>query len=249
MSERTQYAPGTFCWVDLSTGDLEGAIAFYEALFGWGAEVEATPSGGSFAAFLLDGRRVAGGFEGKRTEWLSYVTVEDAEASAARADDLGADVIAGPRDVDGLGRVAYLADPLGARFGVWQPGSVHGAEVVNEPGTLTWNDLVCASPDTAKEFYGAMFGWTFRDAPGDPTVYSVIVNGERTNGGILIVDDTPAHWRPYFVVGGADAAAARIGELGGSVLLGPWAVPAGRLCAALDPQGAIFSVFEGEVDD
>jgi len=43
--------------------------------------------------------------------------------------------------------------------------------------------------------------------------------------------------------------AARIGELGGEVLLGPMDVPAGRICAAHDPQGAIFSVFEGEVDD
>ena len=249
MSARTEYAPGTFCWVDLSTDDLEGAIAFYTALFGWEAEVEPTPSGGSFAAFTIDGRRVAGAFGGKRTEWLSYVSVEDVEASAARGDDLGADVIAGPRDVEGLGRVAYLSDPLGARFGLWQPGSVHGAEVVNEPGTLTWNDLICASVETAKEFYGALFGWTFRDAPGDPTLYSVIVNGERTNGGIMVVEDTAAHWRPFFVVEGADAAAAQLGELGGRVLLGPMDVPAGRICAALDPPGAIFSVFEGEVDD
>ena len=249
MSERSEYAPGTFCWVDLSTGDLEGASRYYGELFGWQAEIEPGSSGGAYAAFLLDGRRVAGGFEGKRTEWLSYVSVEDVEAAATRADDLGADVRASPRDVDGLGRVAYLSDPQGATFGAWQPGSVHGAEVVNEPGTLTWNDLVCASVDEAKGFYGELFGWSFQDAPGDPVSYSLIQNGERTNGGVMIVPETPAHWRPYFVVGGADAAAARIGELGGEVLLGPMDVPAGRICAAHDPQGAIFSVFEGEVDD
>lgn len=247
MTVRSTYEPGTFCWVDLSTEDLQTAIDFYTSLFGWTSDLEPTPSGGAFAAFTIGRRRVAGGFGGKRTEWLSYVSVEDVEASATRADDLGGDVIAGPRDVDGLGRVAYLADPQGARFGLWQPGSIHGAEVVNEPGTLTWNDLVCASPEAAKEFYGSLFGWAFRD--GDPGVYSVIVNGERTNGGILTVEDTPAHWRPYFIVESADAAAARIEELGGQVLLGPQDVPAGRICAALDPPGAIFSVFEGEVDD
>ncbi|HEX6207294.1 MAG TPA: VOC family protein, partial [Actinomycetota bacterium] len=215
MTERTEYAPGAFCWVDLSTDDLEGAARFYGQLLGWQAEIEPGAGGGSYAVFLIAGRRAAGGFHGKRIEWLSYVSVEDVDASAARADDLGADVIAGPRDVDGLGRVAYLADPMGARFGVWQPGSTHGAEVVNVPGALTWNDLVCEGLETAQGFYGELFGWTFQDAPGDPVAYSVILNGERSNGGIMVVPETPAHWRPYFVVGGADAAAARIGELGG----------------------------------
>lgn len=249
MSTRTSYDPGTFCWVDLSTSDLQAAISFYGALFGWEAEVEETPSGGAYATFRLGGMRVAGAFGGKRTEWLSYVSVTDVEATSARADDLGADVIAGPRDVDGLGRVAYLADPQGATFGVWQPGSVHGAQVVNEPFTLTWNDLVCASAQAAIDFYGALFGWTVREGLGDPNVYAVIVNGERTNGGIMAQRDTPAHWRPYFIVEETDAAAGRIEELGGRVIFGPSAVPAGRIAVALDPQGAIFSVFEGEVDD
>lgn len=163
MGTRSEYPPGTFCWVDLTTPDLDGAVAFYEELLALESETEDTPGGGTYATFLRDGRRVAGAFPGEHAAWLSYVTVEDLDASAARAEDLDADVVAGPRDVADLGKVAYLRDPQGATVGLWQPGTSHGAEVVNEPGTLTWNELAVPSVETAQGFYGDLFGWSFQD--------------------------------------------------------------------------------------
>lgn len=249
MGTRTSYPSGTFCWVDLSTGDLHAAIAFYQALLGWRGEVEETPGGGLYGTFLLEGRRVAGVFAGKRTEWLSYVSVEDVEASAERAEELGADVLAGPRDVGDLGRVAYLTDPLGAAIGLWQPGSVHGAETVNDPGAFSWSELVCPNLAVAQDFYERLFGWGWHEVLGSRNPYRVIINGERSNGGIMQLPDAEAHWRPYFVVEGCDASAARAAELGGRVIFEPQPVPAGRMSVLLDPQDAIFCLFEGEVDD
>jgi uncharacterized protein len=70
------------------------------------------------------------------------------------------------------GRMAVIADPTGAMFGIWEPGSGIGAERMNDPGSLTWNDLVTNDTDAASRFYSELFGWTFDeidtgDAPPD----------------------------------------------------------------------------------
>ena len=60
--------------------------------------------------------------------------------------------------------MAVFADPTGAVFGIWQPGTFLGAELVNEPGALAWNELNTRDLAGAKEFYGAVFGWAFEDS-------------------------------------------------------------------------------------
>ena len=62
-------------------------------------------------------------------------------------------------------------------------------------------------------------------------------------------DDAPPHWLPYFTVPSCDGAVARVQELGGEALAGPFDVPQGRIAVVRDPQGAVFGLFEGEVDD
>jgi len=61
--------------------------------------------------------------------------------------------------------------------------------------------------------------------------------------------EAPPHWIAYFAVEDARAAARRIGELGGRVVLEPLDVPAGTLAVAQDPQAAVFAVVSGEMDD
>ncbi len=68
-----------------------------------------------------------------------------------------------PMSVLDYGRMAVLADPTGAVFGIWQAGTNVGAGVVNEPGAITWNELNTRDPEAAKAFYGVVFGWTFED--------------------------------------------------------------------------------------
>jgi predicted enzyme related to lactoylglutathione lyase len=60
MGKRHSYEPGTFCWVDLATTDLEGARSFYTGLFGWEAEVTQGGSGGMYALMNLDGDEICG---------------------------------------------------------------------------------------------------------------------------------------------------------------------------------------------
>ena len=57
------------------------------------------------------------------------------------------------------------------------------------------------------------------------------------------------YWLPYFNAGDLEAATARIDGGGGHLLAGPHQIPAGRIAVAQDPQGAVFALFEGDVDD
>src|ERR1700678_2339602 len=107
MGERSGYTPGTFSWTDLTTTDQEGAKAFYGGLFGWVAED--LPVGDDVYYSMQrkdgnDGAAISPQQEAQREAgapptWNSYVTVENADAVADRAKELGATIVAPPFDV------------------------------------------------------------------------------------------------------------------------------------------------------
>lgn len=256
MGARTSHPPGTFSWVDLATDDVPGAIAFYTALFGWEAEAEDAGDGGSYTTCRHDGARVGGIAElssaaGVPPSWTSYVTVADAAAATARAVELGAAVRAEPFDVLDAGRMAVLADPQGAAFAVWEPRARIGAERVNDIGCLCMNELATNDLDGARAFYEGLFGWRTEVAdtgPGGPPMVFAY-NGETLNASFSAGQEgAPSHWRPYFTVASTEETVAHVRELGGTVEVEPLELPDGSIALVLDPRGALFGVFAGEVD-
>lgn len=135
-----------------------------------------------------------------------------------------------PMDVMDAGRMAFLIDPVGAFVGVWQASRHTGAQLVNEPGALGWNQLVCREPKKATAFYASVFGWepaTAEMSGGDYTVFNL--DGKAIGGLVTMTDQwpegIPSHWMAYFVVADADSSALRAEELGGTVANGPMDVP------------------------
>jgi hypothetical protein len=258
MGERTSHAPGTFSWADVTTTDQEGAKAFYTGLFGW--EVNDSPVGDGvyYSMMLRDGRTVAAispqpqqqREAGVPPAWNNYVTVESADAAAEKAGQLGATVHAPPFDVMDAGRMAVIQDPQGAFFMVWEPRENIGAQLVNAPGALAWNELASSDVDASVRFYGDLFGWTTEPSPG-PQRYEMLRNGDRLNGGIRELGDQPAppHWLPYFGIDDAERALVRVEELGGTKLIGPMDIGRGTIGVVQDPQGATFAIFAGEFED
>ncbi len=138
MAEMTEYPPGSFCWVDLATTDVEGAKSFYTKLFGW--EAVDVPAGeeGIYTMFAKDGKDVCAVFaldeemrkQGVSPFWQSYVSVSNVDESSDRVKQLGGNVIMQPFDVMEYGRMAVIQDPIGASLSLWQPKENTGARLV-----------------------------------------------------------------------------------------------------------------------
>jgi uncharacterized protein len=256
MGERTSHAPGTFSWADLGTTDADGAKAFYGGLFGWDLEDLPVPNAPPYTMARIDGKTVAALYQRQAEQpgppaWLSYVTVESADEAARRAAELGGTPISEPFDVLVAGRMAVLQDPTGAVFGVWQPHETIGAELVNDPGAMTLNQLNTSDPEAARTFYEGLFGWRSELVEGGDQPYWGLYNGDRLNGGMMPLPPdagAPSHWLVYFTSTDLEDSVARITEGGGRVVIEPMPIPSGRITVAQDPQGATFALFEGEVE-
>jgi predicted enzyme related to lactoylglutathione lyase len=272
MSERDGYIPGVPCWIDTNQPDPDAALAFYGGLFGW--EFENMMPEGTEGAYCIG--RIRGGDvaaigsipEGapRTAMWNTYVWVDSAEETAAKARDAGGRVVMEPFDVMDAGRMAVITDPEGAALCLWQAKQHKGAKVVNEHGSLNFNGLATRDLEGAAAFYGAVFGWQvlrlgagamwtlpgYGDhlEAGNPGLREQMSQMGAPEGFIDVVAavnpiaaddaDTPAHWSVTFAVDDADATVAKARELGGSVIAGPFDAPWTKLAVIKDPQGATF---------
>jgi predicted enzyme related to lactoylglutathione lyase len=257
MSERTSYEPGVPSWADLSSPDVEASKRFYAGLFGWQAQ-DAGPAEetGGYAMFTLKGRNVAGlspvQDENQPPAWAVYVATDDVDATAARAREAGGSVLFGPMDVMDAGRMAVFAHPAAGFIGAWQAGRHTGAELVNEPGAMNWNELQTRDVEGAKAFYSAVFGWQPDDQDFGGMTYTVFTVAGTGIAGAMptpsgVPEATPAFWLTYFSVEDCDASVAKVQELGGSALGPPHEMAGvGRFAVVADPHGATFGVIAGE---
>ena len=258
MGERTSYTPGTFSWVDLTTTDQEGAKAFYISLFGWDATDTPVGDGMYYTMMSLGGKNVAAiaaqpqqqRDAGVPPVWNSYITVQSADESLARAKELGATVHADAFDVMDAGRMGVVQDPQGVYFLVWEPKTNIGASLVIAPGALSWTELATPDIEASSQFYAALFGWTLEPMEGMEMPYSIIKTAAgNSNGGIRgLMPDEPPNWLVYLGTEDVDKAVASVGELGGATLAGPFPVGPGRIAIVRDPQGGVFALYDGEYD-
>jgi uncharacterized protein len=257
MPQIDKHAPGTFCWVELATTDQDAAKQFYGSLFGWSFVDYPMGPGSVYTMFQLGGRDAAAGYTMREAEraqgvpphWNLYVAVEDADATAAHAVELGGTLPAGVFDVYTNGRMAVLIDPAGAPFCLWQPKQTQGIGVMGENNSYCWADLITADRAAAKRFYEGLFGWKiFPGDDKDESTYLHIAANEKGIAGIqpdaMRQPGVPPHWTPYFMVADADACTAKAQELGAAVYAAPVNVDTSlRIAVLADPQGAVFSLF------
>jgi predicted enzyme related to lactoylglutathione lyase len=113
--------PGTINWAEVQTRDRAAAQPFYEQVFGYETDTMPMP-GGDYVLFKVGGRPVAGMIEIRPewgdvpSNWSVVFEVEDCDAAAAKVQELSGSVINEPRDIEGVGRFAVVADPWGAVF-------------------------------------------------------------------------------------------------------------------------------------
>ena len=253
MPKRTSYAQGTPNWVDLQTTDTAGAKAFYGQLFGWAYDDQPMPQGGAYSMAMLGGEPVAAiapqspelAAAAAPAMWNTYLAVDSVDDAAARVEAAGGQLAMEPFDVMDAGRMAFIIDPTGAPVALWQASQHIGASLVNEPGAVTWNELVTSDPSAAG-FYEQLLGVTTSTMDMGTGPYTLFEVGGQMVGGTVAPQQpgTPSHWQVYFAVDDADATAARVTGLGGTMLAGPFDTPVGRMAVAQDPQGAVFSIIQ-----
>lgn len=254
MTTRSEPWPaGTPCWVDYGAVDVDAAVTFYSEVLGWAPETTGPEYGGYVMCKI--GENDAAGIGPNNTPgappaWLTYLSTNDADATAATATEAGGTVLAPPFEVMGLGRMAVLADPQGAVFGVWQAMAHIGSSVVNEPGALTWSEAALPDPAAGQQFYTSLFGFHYDEAPGAGDDYRMFATGSDSLGGIggLPGPDVPAHWLTYFGVTDTDATAEAITSRGGRVVVGPYDTEFGRMATVADPWGATFALISIPAD-
>jgi predicted enzyme related to lactoylglutathione lyase len=246
--EYTAHAPGTFCWLDLSTGDAAGAKEYYAGLFGWQAtDVPAGPDM-VYSLLNLNGKGVGALYQETRPgippHWSSYISVADVDATAARAKELGGTLLVEPMDVMEHGRMCVVQDPGGATFCCWQSKAHHGVDVKDEIGTVCWFELDTRDTAQAEAFYTALFGWGVKHSMEGYTEFTV--GGESIAGMMAITPDmgaVPPHWLPYFLVQNCDGSVAKAAGLGAIVIVPGMDVPGvGRFAVLQDPQGAVSAI-------
>ncbi len=243
---------GTPTWADLGTPDAGAAREFYHAVFGWEYDVSGPEFGGYATARL--GQRMTAGIAGAQpgapampAAWGLYFATEDSEADVARAQGLGARVLFPPMVIGDFGSMATCEDPTGAAFGFWQAGKHIGAQVTDEPGSMTWYELYSPDARKARDFYTALLGATADPMPGGLEYY-VLKHGEKMLGGIMQIDpawgNLHPQWVIYFSVANTEETVATIVKHGGKVLGPIDDSPYGRFAAVTDPSGATFKVIQ-----
>ena len=253
MPEQTSYEQGTPNWVDLPTTDPNAAKAFYSGLFGWTYDDQPMDEGAVYSLAKLGDHMVAAispqppdmAAAGAPPMWNTYIAVDSADDAAARIGAAGGTVLMEPFDVMDAGRMVFAMDPSGAMVAFWQANQHIGASLVNEPGTVVWNELITTDQAAAK-FYEQVAGMTTSTMDMGQGEYTVFHAGDRMVGGTIPpqMEGVPNHWHVYFAVDDADATAAKITELGGTVLVPPFDTPVGRIAVAQDPQGGTFSILQ-----
>lgn len=114
---------GSVIWNELATRDTAAASAFYQNVFGW--TPEAVPMGPMVYTLFKIGEAQIGGMMEMTEEWgeippnwMLYISVADCDATAAKAETLGAQSLVPPTDIPGVGRFSMIRDPQGAVFSI-----------------------------------------------------------------------------------------------------------------------------------
>lgn len=244
---------GSFIWYELITGDAAKALDFYMKVVGWETH---SSDGAGFTYHHLrapDGQDVGGIMEmadGPPPGWLGYIGVSDVDGQVEQIEAAGGSVHVPPTDIPDVGRFAMVADPQGAPFYVMR-GDHEGpstAFAADAPGHVGHNELHAADGAAAFDFYAGQFGWKKGEAMdmGPMGLYQLfnLSDGTPLGGMMTKTPEMPRPmWLPYINVEEIDAAAERVRDNGGCVVMGPHEVPGGsRIIMGTDPEGALFAL-------
>jgi hypothetical protein len=245
-----QRSTGRASWHDLVTRDLETSRKFAAAVFGWSFEETQSGEKPDYVVASVDGRPVAGLAQMKETgtnssQWLTFVTVPDLDATIAAAMAARASVAIKPTKVKDRGRAAVMLDPQGAPFGLLEQAAPAPQGPAAPVNTWVWHELFTKDVEAAASFYEKLFGVRRRMVKvGDADHLLLQVDTVPVVG--VLQSPKPEilpHWLPFIRVPDIIAVVAKTTELGGRVILAPRPdLRNGTVAIIADPTGAAVGV-------
>jgi predicted enzyme related to lactoylglutathione lyase len=240
---------GEPCWIQLSTDDVDTAISFYDALFGWSVG-EPSEEYQGYRMFFRGDQPIAGLVptpEGSSPAWSVFLSTSDLAGTVKRAEAAGGQVVIQPMPVADLGSFAELTDPAGAAIGAWQTDTFPGFLTRAEDNAPAWFETLTTKYDEAIAFYRDAFGWETHTMANTPEFrYTTLGLNENARAGIMdaggFLGDGPARWQFYIQVADTDEAIARAVATGAEVVRPAEDTPYGRVASLIDPAGVAFSV-------
>src|SRR5215213_7670440 len=158
------YSTGTPLWVDLVSPHIDASVAFYSNLFGWQVSRTGQTSGSrmfSFGGEVVSGVRPLLG-ELLSSQWITYISTDNVDQTVSRVEVAGGKVLTQTDPDEAMGMM-ILQDNVGAVFGIFHTDLFAGAQVFNQPVSLTFNQLMTHEPEAGKRFYSQVFGWQPRE--------------------------------------------------------------------------------------
>jgi predicted enzyme related to lactoylglutathione lyase len=219
-------------------------------LFGWTFE----PAEGVDPGYTIikNGELPIGGIVERRpserditAQWLSYVVVADVNRAAQAFQAAGGRLLRGPLDARGDLRVAAVEDGQGAALGLASRGPRRAAPHAVAVHDWLWMDYVAEDPDSALKFYADVIGFRYEVAEQREDFTYYVLSTDRPRAGLFrsVWKHGASAWLPHIRVEDPAAMAARVDELGGSVLLPVQPrVRNGSLAIVVDPAGAVIAL-------
>jgi len=255
-------AHGSHIWYELMTPDPVGAKAFYEPVVpGWSIG-ERNPGDIDYRMIGRSDGGNAGGIlrmgddmreQDAKPVWLGYISVGDVDATVSQIEAKGGTAHMPPTDIEGVGRIAMVADPQGNAFYVMTPEPPAGQDKaesdVFSPDAeqrVSWNELSTAAPAAARQFYGDLFGWTSDDfmPMGEYGEYRFFDHdGTRIGAVCGVMPGGSGGWRYYVQVPSIGRSVEAVKANSGTITVEPHEVPGGDyIIIGRDPQGAEFAL-------
>lgn len=253
MSLSDEPLTGKFVWHDLVTTDLEADKRFYTGLFGWTYEQRRGPNGNPYTLARSGDRFVAGMVVEPQpkdgsviSRWLGYLSVPDVGVAVKQNGAAGGSAVVERLDISDYVSVAAIIDPQGAVLGLAQSniGDPDDSRA-GTPGRVVWNELLANDPVAAAQFYKALAGYKVDVQQRNGGEYTLLIADGVKRAAILQnpMDGVEPLWLTYFGVQDVKAATAKVGGLGGRVLLAPAAdIRDGMQALVVDPSGALLAL-------
>ena len=243
--------PGRFVWHDLMARDVGAARRFYGELLGW--RFEDTQRGDRpYVLASSPAGRVAGivdisALPRAGQQWLSFMAVADVDKSVAQVQSDGGKVLVEPRDLDGIGRAAVVADPQGAPLGLAALLRNPPDPQLPTPNHFFWQEYLARDAAQALDFYKRLAAYESAITDSRLGLEYHVLRKTRGRAGLFqlpaTVVDVEPNWLPYVSVADPASVAARVPALGGRIVVAARPdLRNGSLVVIADPGGAVLAL-------